>query len=81
MHRPELHCHWLLVLPSAANFLFVSHCQHDAAELAVALRMRAILVRHFKLPRIDQYLRISIGTDADCDCDSLHAALAELLAA
>jgi len=26
-----------------------------------------VLVRHFKQPRIDQYLRITVGTDAECD--------------
>lgn len=54
------------VLPSAANFIFARHPQHDAATLAAALRERGILVRHFKLPRIDQFLRISIGTEAEC---------------
>jgi len=54
------------VLPSAANFIFARHPQRDAAELAKALRERSIIVRHFKLPRIDQFLRITIGSDADC---------------
>jgi histidinol-phosphate aminotransferase len=54
------------VLPSAANFIFARHRQRDAAELAKALRERSIIVRHFKLPRIDQFLRITIGSDADC---------------
>ena len=54
------------VLPSAANFIFVRHPQRDAAELAKALRERSIIVRHFKLPRIDQFLRITVGTDAEC---------------
>ncbi|WP_282099231.1 aminotransferase class I/II-fold pyridoxal phosphate-dependent enzyme [Deefgea sp. CFH1-16] len=53
------------VLPSHANFVFASHPQRDAAELAQALRERAILVRHFKLPRIAQFLRISIGSEAE----------------
>ena len=66
------------VLPSKANFLFVRHLGHDAATLAAGLRERAILVRHFRQPRIDQFLRISIGTDADCG--KLVAALRELLA-
>lgn len=66
-----------VVWPSATNFLFARHPEHDAAALATALRERAILVRHFKLPRIDQYLRISIGTDAECD--SLNAVLTEIL--
>lgn len=54
------------VLPSQANFLMVRHPGHDAATLAADLRAQRILVRHFKLPRIEQYLRISIGTPAQC---------------
>ena len=65
------------VLPSMTNFLFVRHPGQDAPELAAALRARAILVRHFRLPRIDQYLRTSIGTDEECAV--LVAALAEIL--
>jgi histidinol-phosphate aminotransferase len=55
------------VLPSAANFVFARHPAFDAENLAKALRERAILVRHFKAPRIDQVLRISIGTDPECE--------------
>ncbi|MFV0600460.1 MAG: histidinol-phosphate transaminase [Brachymonas sp.] len=55
------------VLPSAANFVFARHPQHDAAQLAASLRAQAILVRHFAKPRIDQFLRITVGTDAECD--------------
>jgi histidinol-phosphate aminotransferase len=54
------------VLPSAANFIFVRHPEHDAEKSALALRQRSIIVRHFKLPRIDQFLRITIGTDEQC---------------
>ncbi|KAF4516458.1 hypothetical protein B566_EDAN003204 [Ephemera danica] len=61
------------VLPSAANFIFVRHPQRDAAELARFLRERRIIVRHFKLPRIDQFLRITVGTAVEC------AALVEAL--
>ncbi len=50
------------VLPSAANFIFARHPQRDAAELATGLREQGVIVRHFKQPRIDQYLRITIGT-------------------
>ena len=62
------------VLPSAANFVFTRHPEHDAGELARQLRERAIIVRHFRQPRIDQFLRITVGTDAQC------AALIEALA-
>ncbi|MDH6170478.1 histidinol-phosphate aminotransferase [Variovorax boronicumulans] len=54
------------VLPSQANFVFAHHPLRDAAELAALLRERAVLVRHFKQPRIAQYLRISIGTREQC---------------
>ncbi|MFT3847946.1 MAG: histidinol-phosphate transaminase [Propionivibrio sp.] len=65
------------VLPSAANFIFARHPQHDAATLAAQLRERQIIVRHFKQPRIDQHLRISIGTDQECAAlvDALRAIL------
>ncbi|WP_180160990.1 histidinol-phosphate transaminase [Acinetobacter sp. YH01004] len=51
------------ILPSHANFIFASHPQQDAGELAAALRERGIIVRYFNKPRINQYLRITIGTD------------------
>ena len=50
------------VLPSAANFIFTRHPQHDAAQLAAALREQGVIVRHFKQERINQFLRITIGT-------------------
>ncbi|WP_244814512.1 histidinol-phosphate transaminase [Caballeronia sp. Lep1P3] len=64
------------VVPSAANFVFAKHAARDAATLAAALRKREIFVRHFGLPRIDQHLRISIGTDSECD--ALVGALKEI---
>ena len=67
------------VLPSAANFVFARHLQHSGVALAAALRERCIIVRHFKKPaRIDPFLRITVGTDAQCD--ALLAALGEILA-
>lgn len=54
------------VLPSRANFVFVRHPQHDAATLAADLRTRSVIVRHFKQPRIEQFLRITVGTRAEC---------------
>jgi histidinol-phosphate aminotransferase len=66
------------VLPSQANFIFTRHPQRDGAQLAAALRERAILVRHFKSARIDQFLRITIGTDEECA--KLVDALKQILA-
>lgn len=55
------------VLPSAANFIFTRHPQHDAETLATALREQKVIIRHFKKPaRIAQFLRITIGTDDEC---------------
>ena len=50
-------------LPSAANFLFTYHPQHNGASLAQGLREQGIIVRHFGKPeRIADYLRITVGT-------------------
>lgn len=66
------------VLPSAANFIFARHPHHAAADLAQALRERSIIVRYFAKPRIDQFLRITIGTEVECE--RLAAALDAILA-
>jgi histidinol-phosphate aminotransferase len=50
------------VLPSAANFVFARHPAREAVELAAGLRESSVIVRHFRQPRIDQYLRITVGT-------------------
>jgi len=65
------------VLPSAANFILARHIERSASGLFAELRERGIIVRYFNQPRIDQYLRISIGTDEQCD--ALLAALAEFV--
>ncbi len=65
-------------VPSTANFIFVRHPQHDGADLAARLRERGIVVRNFSRPaRIAPYLRITIGTDAQCEL--LTGALREVL--
>jgi histidinol-phosphate aminotransferase len=67
------------VLPSAANFVFARHPGHDGAKLAAGLREQRVLVRHFRKPeRITQFLRISVGTEAQTD--ALLAALDVVLA-
>lgn len=65
------------VLPSAANFVFATLPGRDGGELAAELRARAVLVRRFASPRIADYLRITVGTEAQTD--RLLAALAEIL--
>ncbi len=65
------------VLPSSANFIFAKHGHKPAAEIFQTLRERGILTRYFNKPRINEYVRISIGTDAEMD--ALIIALCEIL--
>lgn len=66
------------VLPSRANFLFVRHADRDAGVLHRQLRERGVLVRHFRMPRISNFLRITVGTPDQCA--RLLAELREALA-
>jgi histidinol-phosphate aminotransferase len=50
------------VMPSAANFVFVTHTGMAASEIASELRKQGIIVRHFSQQRIVEYLRITVGT-------------------
>ena len=50
------------VLPSHANFVFVRPKEGNASAVASALREQGIIVRHFDKPRINEYLRITVGT-------------------
>jgi histidinol-phosphate aminotransferase len=65
------------VVPSQANFLFAAHPSRGGAELLRELRERRVLVRHFAAPRTERFLRITIGTRAQCE--QLVAALDEIL--
>ncbi len=47
---------------SKANFIFASHCKIPAAVLAAELRKKKILVRYFSKAKIDNYLRITVGS-------------------
>ena len=65
------------VLPSSANFLFATHPTFPADELFAMLKEKGIFVRYFKSPRIDDYLRITVGTDEEME--ALAAALREYM--
>ncbi|WP_028357985.1 histidinol-phosphate transaminase [Brackiella oedipodis] len=65
------------VLPSQTNFVFVRHAEIEAAQIAAALRQRGILVRHFKQARIENFLRITIGLQVECQ--QLIQALQQIL--
>jgi histidinol-phosphate aminotransferase len=55
------------VIDSLANFVFISHPHREASGLFQELRSRGVLVRYFNQPRIDSYLRVTIGTDEEMD--------------
>jgi histidinol-phosphate aminotransferase len=65
------------VLPSAANFLFVRHERVAGKALFDALREQGIILRRWDKPRISDYLRVTVGTESQCD--RLLEALAALL--
>lgn len=52
---------------SKSNFIFAAHNSVPAEKIFTELKSRGIFVRYFKKPRIDNYLRISIGTDEEMD--------------
>ena len=56
------------VIPSSANFIFISHSLFAAEELYQQLRKEGILVRYFNKERINNFLRVSIGTDEEMEC-------------
>ena len=53
------------VLPSQTNFVFTTHETYPAERLYEALRQRNILIRYFKTKPIENYVRITIGTDEE----------------
>lgn len=65
------------VIPSAANFVFARHTQKQAEQIAQQLRDKAIIVRYFNKPRINEYLRITVGTEQETQ--ALVQALSEVV--
>ncbi|WP_010632593.1 histidinol-phosphate transaminase [Sporolactobacillus vineae] len=53
------------VVPSTANFIFITHPDFSAGVLFRQLKEKGVLVRHFNQPRIDNYLRVTIGSDEE----------------
>ena len=52
---------------SRSNFIFATHKEWPAKELFEELKKEDIYVRYFASPRIDNYLRITVGTDEEMD--------------
>ena len=65
------------VVPSMANFVLATHKTVKAINIFEQLKKQDIFVRYFKIPRIDNYLRITIGTDDEMN--KLFYALKNLL--
>ncbi len=61
--RAELEKIGFEVVPSKANFLFCKHSDIPASELCEKLKEEGILTRHFADARLNDYLRITIGTE------------------
>jgi len=55
------------VIPSLANFILISTGQCPGGVLFQKLREKGILVRYFNKPKIDNFIRVTIGTDAEMD--------------
>jgi histidinol-phosphate aminotransferase len=65
------------VFPSEANFILARPPGGNAGEMYEELKRRKILVRYFSLPRLDDLLRITIGTDEEVD--ALQRELSDIL--
>lgn len=65
------------VIPSAANFVFTKHKTMNAEDIALKLREQKIIVRYFNKPRINQYLRITVGSEEQNQtlCHALNSIL------
>lgn len=56
-----------MVLPSQTNFILARPPKFPARDWLEKLRARKILVRWFSYPEVKDYIRITIGTDAEAD--------------
>jgi len=65
------------VYPSSSNFVLAEHANRAASGLYQQLKQRGILVRYFKSARIDNCLRITVGTESECQqlLDALESLL------
>lgn len=55
------------VLDSSANFIFATRENTSMKDMFEYLKTKKVFIRYFSLPRIDNYVRISIGTDEEMD--------------
>ena len=55
------------VFDSSANFVFATHGEYKMKELFEYLKTKKVFIRYFNLPRIDNHIRITVGTDKETD--------------
>lgn len=55
------------VLPSCSNFIMATHKDYEMKEMFEYLKEKKVFIRYFSLPRINKYVRITIGTDEEMD--------------
>ena len=67
LHRRAARARGWRVLDSAANFVFARPPGGDGRAVFESLSAADVLVRRWSVPRLEQWLRISVGTDADMD--------------
>ena len=65
--REELIALGFDVKKSVTNFLFATHNKYSAKEIFEYLKTKKIFIRYFNIPRIDNHLRITVGTDEEMD--------------
>ena len=63
----ELEKHGFDVLDSQTNFIFATHNKHNMKSLFEYLKTQKVFIRYFSLPRIENYVRITIGTNEEMD--------------
>ena len=59
------------VLDSQTNFIFATHNKHNMKSLFEYLKTQKVFIRYFSLPRIENYVRITIGTNEEMDITSI----------
>lgn len=62
---------------SKTNFIFAKHSKLGGEKIYLALKEKGVLVRYFKKPRIDEYVRITVGSDEETD--ALISAMKEVI--
>ena len=55
------------VLDSSSNFIMATHENLDMKDMFEYLKTKKVFIRYFNLPRINRYVRITIGTDEEMD--------------